>query len=89
MPHVDQTPSERSAAISDNETNNLPVQDVYHSSPNDIVFERLISEFLPTCSYALLFLLGWIFVIFFDHARERRRKRSDTASEENKAKERV
>ena len=33
--YVDQTASERPAAISDNETNDLPVQDVHHSSPDD------------------------------------------------------
>ena len=33
--YIDQTASERPAEISDNETNDLPVQDVHHSSPNN------------------------------------------------------
>ena len=33
--YVDQTASEIPAAVSDNETNDPPVQDVHHSSPND------------------------------------------------------
>ena len=33
--YVDQTTSEIPAAISDNETNDLLVQDVHHSSPDD------------------------------------------------------